>query len=441
MDHKERREAKFDRSVQDKLQNLEFGVPEHLWDTIESEIPPQKSFFQSRSYWSIFVLCALFITSLSSQLGEDPFIAAPIDENTFNSIPIGAPGAVITYIPSRSLEYAHASSFTQNVLDQLKPPSTLPSYQASNDPSRNVEPIDLSVAKLEKSISMDKGTDGKGDKLSRNQVEKSKSIIEPSVVPKSNSRKFDAATNNFAKAISPIAVKEAFDYEADLSLVIPQKDVLAPTVFEQVAWKSNSGFSLGFLHQIYYSAVLNASNNLNKHSVNKIRTSGAATGLRIAYDFNKYIGIGAEYAFTATFGQKYGVKRNINLSQNNAIDLNVVQIPVYLKIHRNLPNSLTGKPIRWNNQIGLQYSRVQSGDFKVNSRSLETANFLNKEYIGFLIGTEFDLFLSPNIYLTMGIRYSLNRDLAGPMQMLRSTVESNYHSTFGVNAGINLLLR
>lgn len=437
MDRRDLSKKKFDQTFRDKLEEVEHKPPSSNWDAIELELPAKKSFLWTGRYWTILVLSAFLIGSLSYTLNWHQQDLAEADRSvggmmgeplaslaSLEAIPLTSEFSQLSISQSPSLASRAASFAGLNLINSVTSSETVAKSNNSNQLLLASEPAILSGP-----------AETSAKSFAASETRANESGNELTLVEHSVSRMVDSGNQN-ETAILPLA-------ELPLSIDSEEEvlQIASPAPIKKIAKLKSRGLFFGAVGQYYYSKVLNASTNLNKQNITRLRTSQHAMGLRFGYNFSTQLSVVGEYHFHAQQGQRY---QSFNRGAEEDVNLSLVQIPVYMEIRKYLGAGLTGLPILLNSRLGFQYSRLQSANINVAYRAASNTNaedFLMKHYLGVTMGTGADFYLSQNIYFSLGLHGVVYRDLTGLQEMSKTLTTNNYHLNFGANASLNFRLK
>lgn len=170
------------------------------------------------------------------------------------------------------------------------------------------------------------------------------------------------------------------------------------------------------------------------------------TAADYALDYGKMFGLSGGYKLNNKLAVEFGVNYStqgqryreiLNGERITCADLTYVQVPIAVKYRKNEISS--EKPASVSYVAGIQYGRaVQSPSFvstlngePVNAPAVNQNLFVTNE-LGVVAGLDYDVYLNKNWSLSVGGRASVGTEVS---QMFANG--SSYNALFGVRAGVN----
>ncbi|GIV35196.1 MAG: hypothetical protein KatS3mg031_2731 [Chitinophagales bacterium] len=150
---------------------------------------------------------------------------------------------------------------------------------------------------------------------------------------------------------------------------------------------------------------------------------GPAFGISAGYDFSDRLGIEVEYIIKSVQGYRYSENRHNKIFIDGEINLDYMHVPMMIK-YKLFHNKLQGaRPGIFNVLAGVQYSRLTKAIYTFDNHTLyendsqNVEDQFNRNELGFLLGVEYDFYLSKNYFVSLGARASYSKDV-------------NYYTTF-----------
>jgi hypothetical protein len=163
---------------------------------------------------------------------------------------------------------------------------------------------------------------------------------------------------------------------------------------------------------------------------------GVMFGVTAGYCFRNRIGIETGVNFLSIQGQKYeGLVGGKHISQE--IMLSYQNFPVYLKLKHQVGKG--DLPIVVNAMLGGHYGRLKRAQLLTNDLFpiREVTEEISQREVAFGGGVEADFYIDSRLYITLGVRSTLSKDISGPLRM------SNEHMRnllVGANFGLNFTI-
>jgi len=201
-----------------------------------------------------------------------------------------------------------------------------------------------------------------------------------------------------------------------------------------------TGLHFGFGGAALNTWVLNNQpTELQNNSVMYPTTLGYQYGGNIGFDFGSKFGVEMGL-YKANQGQK--IAQIINLKEvQTQIRMNYLHLPLTFKYKWEQYSNLTNNSVILNYIFGLQYSRLQGFESNVNE-SIISKNSIQRDHdLGFVIGLEYDVFLTKNYYFTIGAKSTYAYDFDEVINVFNESSTSKANNfTVGINASINYLI-
>jgi len=204
------------------------------------------------------------------------------------------------------------------------------------------------------------------------------------------------------------------------------------------------GFHVGVEGGLNHSMVLINDSKLDQiigGNIHRKLDLGAYYAVSMGYDFSRKFGVETELIFCSQQGQKYSELRYGKVHVDGEIDLEYMSVPVLFKYKMTKMGGKALNPRVINFVAGLQYSRLKEASIKMNNLDLQNATEpFNRDELGVVLGLEYDLFVSPNYFVTLGTRASISSDIhAFPYFVPQAS--QTYNVLVGVNASFHYLMK
>lgn len=182
-----------------------------------------------------------------------------------------------------------------------------------------------------------------------------------------------------------------------------------------------------------------ATNNFINKDVQYQFRYGLSFGGSVGFNFNKNFGIETEILF-AKQGQSYIDNTFKKVPIQGNIDLAYIRTPLLFKYKWTNISAKTEKPIVFNILFGPVYSRLVNSEYTVTNEQFAKKAIIPINELGLVMGFEYDLFLSNNSFLTLGVRAGASSDIhsfpyAGPNALKTLNLD------LGLNASYNFQIR
>ena len=164
---------------------------------------------------------------------------------------------------------------------------------------------------------------------------------------------------------------------------------------------------------------------------------GLSYGVKVGYNFNRHVGIEVGCTINSAQGVSYIDNPNGKLPINGEINLTYTHVPVVAKYKMSKVSKLTGQPASLNVIGGIMYSHLKEANMKLNESKLnDVKNLFAANELGVIIGLEYDVYVTPNIFFNFGGKGSISTDVKA-LPGLSSNKANSYNIMLGLNAGIN----
>jgi len=161
---------------------------------------------------------------------------------------------------------------------------------------------------------------------------------------------------------------------------------------------------------------------------------GNAYGVALGYNFNENFGIQTEVTNAIQGAFEEDSKMVNDGSEPVVVKYYYTQIPLMFKYRYQL-NKKIKKPIMMSHLVGFQYGIRKNSPNLFEEFGAESDQLLNDNNLGFILGMDYDFFLSRKTSFTFGARSILSKNFNTMSQYLNS------QSTFDVLVGVNASLK
>lgn len=409
----------FDKHFRE-LRNSEVPPPGDLWDRIEYTLDEDRQRVKHDHWYHALLLLLIPLTAINIYLTYDlqglyvSFFKKGTDEYAAHHNALASAEILSPSLPSER-DYASIPF----VLNKSELVNTIP-------PRGNQFSTIVQTGSLETHTAITAG----------NAVALSENIFENERVREGNEE-----LQNVAPEHSPIPV-ERLMLETSLT---PQDVKFAHAKNEHVRKQSAvKGFHVGIEGGLNHSMVLMKESNLDPiigSNVHRKLNPGAYYAVSMGYDFSRKFGIETELIFCSKQGQKYSELRYGKIPIDGEITLEYMSVPLLFKYKMTTMGGKSLNPRALNFIAGLQYSRLKEAKISLNDLDIKNATQpFNRDELGFVLGLEYDIFFSPNYFLTLGTRASISSDIhAFPYFVPQAS--QTYNVLVGVNASFHYLMK
>jgi len=175
----------------------------------------------------------------------------------------------------------------------------------------------------------------------------------------------------------------------------------------------------------------------DEYELSAVNDYGVAYGVTAGYDFKRRIGLQSGVIIHSLQGQRY--QGNVsNRAMSQKVLLRYTGVPIYLKLKHQVGNGTL--PVVLNALIGGNYANLKMAEM-VMDRSLASSYVITDQFkeqdFAMGGGLEADVYLDDNLYVTLGLRATLGKDISVlPLEGR----EPMRNLLIGVNFGLNFAL-
>ncbi|HRK27265.1 MAG TPA: outer membrane beta-barrel protein [Chitinophagales bacterium] len=201
-----------------------------------------------------------------------------------------------------------------------------------------------------------------------------------------------------------------------------------------------NGFYFGSFYGVHVSRLLNNQALTTTRNVEEVQQrlhKGNSFGFTTGYNFNEHWGIQSEWIVKSAQGQSVEYKPKESVSfQNTEINLHYTQIPLLVKYRINRTSAITRYPAVINFLAGIQYGMLRSAEINLNNPFMHN-NLLKKTQWGMAVGFDYDVYLTPNYFLSFGARGSFATSSNGFTHVQFPNQNTANHLLLGLRAGLS----
>jgi hypothetical protein len=428
----DRTQNKLDQLFQDKLRDNQATPPDFMWDNIEGELNAEreKSKFD---HWYYIILALLIPFTIANVLIK--YNISGIAGNTYQQLTDRFAWLTVNEEGNNSSYYLnnYKAVVWQPVTVNQQPENPLSTHSnsqvtISNPPKKSKRfPSHPALSELSSSNYNNKT-------LSSAQI--------ASLSFAGDAMPFDAISNITADGIEHIAIDRKKESLNEQGLILPNNSANTDHIIKR---KLNNvkGFFIGADVRISNSRFLIKKNVLAGFIDEDVQYNlnfGIAYSLSLGYNFSSKFGIETEASIVRQ-GQQYVDNTSRKLPIEGDINLTYFQIPVLAKIKWTRVSGVTQNPVSFNMVMGPVYSRLVKADYLINKEDFPDKNkVIPLNELGLAFGLEYDIYMTNNSYLTLGVRTSVSTDVKsfpfiGPNNL------KTLNMLIGLNASYNLQLR
>jgi hypothetical protein len=167
---------------------------------------------------------------------------------------------------------------------------------------------------------------------------------------------------------------------------------------------------------------------------------GYELGVSTGFDFSNSFGIQAEAIFHSAQGQRYeDLIKNENV--NREVNLAYWKVPVILKYKATQIQPRSGLPVVRNFLLGLEYSHLKAAYQTVNQKIRDTRRHYSDHNMSIVLGMDFDVFVTKNLFLTMGGRATVSNNINGLRANLFDNYRKSHNFLLGIHTGFSYIIK
>ncbi|MBC8046169.1 MAG: outer membrane beta-barrel protein, partial [Fimbriimonadaceae bacterium] len=165
---------------------------------------------------------------------------------------------------------------------------------------------------------------------------------------------------------------------------------------------------------------------------------GASKGVTLGYNFSNKFGMQVDYIYNSVQGQNYVMSEEDQLIQKT-LALYYNQVPVTFKLKVPRISDLTQKPVVTNYIAGIQYGMLKEYHIPQEKLYSDPDAIFKKSEISFMLGIDYDIYLSKRSYLSLGARTSISNDISTHLLPFDDFSKRNF--VFGLRGSFNYMFR
>ena len=202
---------------------------------------------------------------------------------------------------------------------------------------------------------------------------------------------------------------------------------------------NTQGFYVGAFTSLNNTWILNrkALDDADNGKIGYRLDFGHDYGMTVGYNFTPNFGMQFEWIMNSRQGQKFdSFHKNGRLHKDTEINLNYTHFPILFKYRMQKFSGLTNQPFVINYVAGIEYGWLKSAEVNLNNPILQK-DLLRKVSWGFVGGIDSEIYITPNYFVTLGIRSSISTSSDSFNQLAFPTRKSTNNLILGLRAGIN----
>lgn len=452
-------ERHIDEIFRQALENHEVSPPFRNWDNIQQHLPQSAPFYSKPSFRA--GLAAVLVLAISLGVVTTRYFLVPVPvlqtvkqepaapENTLSQSTgnshaegVAPPGLSAVQAQPKSTRIASVHPSTQPLSDKN---ATLGHHHSKSSASTawvtqgNTIPGSTSLTEFlyPQQPALQNAAEGVMNANSKNLTK-----INPA-----EGTKMPANTlinSNFAGAAKQVQAVQPLP--PALAQTITQNQTAGHNVINAVSVigkpKKNktNGLYLGSFYSVHNSWLLNnkaleATKNID--AIHYRFQTGKSYGMLAGIDFSANWGLQAEWVMKSVQGQSFSYRPLESVTnQNTEINLTYTYVPVLVKYKFNRTLKLTGQPAVLNYVGGIQYGTLKSAEINLNNPILQE-NLLKKSLWGVVAGVDYDVYLTPNYFITLGARASFSTSSSKFAQINLPGNSTANQLVWGLRAGFN----
>ncbi|OWY22481.1 hypothetical protein C7N43_08745 [Sphingobacteriales bacterium UPWRP_1] len=450
-------ERHIDDLFRQALENHEVSPPFRNWDKIQQHLPESVPFYRKPSFKA--GMAAVLVLTISLGVLTTRYFLSPVPAT---QLAIQEPAA-----PENSLPYVAGKSHAEGVA----PPGVLARQapqQSTGIPivHPSIQPLSENNATLRhhssKSAAPARGKQGTAPESTplAGVLQQQPPVLHSTAEGVNNTVAIDLTKINPAggtKMPSNTLINSNFAAETKaVQAVEPLPPALAQTITQNQTAGHNvinavsvigkpkkpktHGLYLGSFYSVHNSWLLNnkaleATKNID--AIHYRFRTGKSYGMNAGIDFSANWGLQTEWVIKSVQGQALSYRPLESVTnQNTEINLTYTYVPVLLKYKFNRTLKLTGQPAVLNYVAGVQYGTLKSAEINLNNPILQE-NLLKKSLWGVVAGVDYDVYLTPNYFITLGARASFSTSSGRFTQINMPGNGTANQLVWGLRAGLN----
>ena len=195
------------------------------------------------------------------------------------------------------------------------------------------------------------------------------------------------------------------------------------------------GLTLGVYYNFNNTWIFSPSALKGEQNLHQQLTFGRAHALSFGYDFNPRFAMSLDWVIKSYQGQVFDYVTHMHLHAKNDVRLTYTHFPLLFKYKFNSYSALTRQPMVLNCIAGLEYGSLKAAEINVPNRNLQNDILRNHSW-GFVLGADYDVYLTDNYYLTFGVRSSLTTG-ANKGEFVLPTNSTTNNLLIGGKVGLN----
>ena len=195
------------------------------------------------------------------------------------------------------------------------------------------------------------------------------------------------------------------------------------------------GLTIGTYYNFNNTWIFSPSALKGEQNLTQQLTFGRAHALSFGYDFNPRFAMSFDWVIKSYQGQVFDYVTHMHIHAKNDVRLTYTHFPLLFKYKFNSYSGVTRQPMVLNCIAGLEYGSLKAAEINVPNRNLQNDILRNHSW-GFVLGADYDVYLTDNYYLTFGVRSSLTTG-ANKGEFILPTNSTTNNLLIGGKLGLN----
>lgn len=436
-----------DQKFRRDLYDQEVAPPDNMWDRLSDGLDQHQERIKYDHWYYVALILLIPITALNLM-----FIGA---DNTSSGIAQSDPGLTQQTIQSHSTGTNDAAG-TYNYSTGTRSKHHSNTYTYSNDQSQPLN-SDMSTASALQTESNGVSASGNTEMEDYTSDQTNSSVLANNNLQATiNGRQIPSwfsglndendldgedMLDDALSALPAISYKVLDELSSEARLHLPNgdddKDIIKTRAKSPLG--NMRGFYAGFDGGVNMTRLYlknDALYPLLGKDVNYYFDPGYYYSLSFGYSFSKNFALEAEWIINSAKGQRYLDNRFGKLYINGGIELSYTEIPLMAKYKFTKLSRLTKAPVSFDVVAGVSYSRLKTSSINIGEDVITDANeFFAVNNVGFLMGLEYDMYLTRSLYLNLGARASYTADVHS-FKTIGQEVPKISSFNLGIHAGV-----
>jgi hypothetical protein len=166
------------------------------------------------------------------------------------------------------------------------------------------------------------------------------------------------------------------------------------------------GFTVGSYYNLNNAWIFSPVSMEQEENTSHQFTFGRAYAFTMGYDFNEKFGISLDWVIKSQQGQVFDQVTHGHLHTKNEVNLTYTHFPLLFHYKFNGFSPFTNQNTILQLVGGMQYSTLKTAEINMTNTTFQN-DILTKHAWGFVAGADYDIYLSDNYYVTLGLRSSI----------------------------------